>query len=373
MNDIYRITDSRDYKMFSKKSFSGYKKTDVMNALFKSIESKKIENACHWTTECIISGYTLSLWEKLIIYGMKVVHINNPSLPSYLLMKHRIFYNQYKQINAKKENILLLRNSQMIRNLFFDVVTTLSTSLKTKRYDKLIKINEKEDFNFITIQKRLCSKMNILPDHIILFHDPDELRIIINEIFTMLKNKQFGYDSACYWVLWLYRWEKIHKKNKQIWSLSLRKVKDIDPKYGCDLSWVLWSVILEEMNQRKDPIITQQINSIYQLYKSNYTSGKQTSRLPYIYYAIGFLTHDINFKIPIRSEYKIYFQVQANVNKMFLSKKMFEETQINDSIPNKQTKTQKPITTNKQDENINIEIVTDKISIFNELDTQFCK
>ena len=62
-----------------------------------------------------------------------------------------------------------------------------------------------------------------------------------------------------------------------------------------------------------------------------------------------------------------------DVNKMFLSKKMFEETQINDSIPNKQTKTQKPITTNKQEENINIEIVTDKISIFNELDTQFCK
>ena len=58
---------------------------------------------------------------------------------------------------------------------------------------------------------------------------------------------------------------------------------------------------------------------------------------------------------------------------MFLSKKMFEETQINDIIPNKQKQKQKPITTNKQDENISIEIVTDKISIFNELDTQFCK
>ena len=91
MDDIYRITDSRDYKMFSKKSFSGYKKTDVMNALFKSIESKKIENACHWTTECIISGYTLSLWEKLIIYGMKVVHINNPSSKLKLPKKDLMF------------------------------------------------------------------------------------------------------------------------------------------------------------------------------------------------------------------------------------------------------------------------------------------
>ena len=75
----------------------------------------------------------------------------------------------------------------MIRNLFFDVITTLSCSSKTKRYDKYPTINDDEDFNFTNIQKRLFSGMNILPSHIIHFNDPEELRIIMNEIFISSK------------------------------------------------------------------------------------------------------------------------------------------------------------------------------------------
>ena len=67
MNDQYKIIDTRNLESFKKISFSGYKKNDVINAVLKSIEIKKVENACHWTTECIISGYTLLLWEKMLI------------------------------------------------------------------------------------------------------------------------------------------------------------------------------------------------------------------------------------------------------------------------------------------------------------------
>ena len=108
----------------------------------------------------------------------------------------------------------------MVRNLFFDVITTLSLSSKTKRYDKYPKLDEKNDFNFVNVQKRLFSQMNILPNHIIHFNDPDELRIIMNELFTMCKNKQFGYDRCCYWILWLVKWEQLHKKKKQLWNVS---------------------------------------------------------------------------------------------------------------------------------------------------------
>ena len=36
-----------------------------MITLFKSIESGKIEDACYWVTECIISGYTIEIFDKL--------------------------------------------------------------------------------------------------------------------------------------------------------------------------------------------------------------------------------------------------------------------------------------------------------------------
>ena len=80
----------------------------------------------------------------------------------------------------------------MIRNLFFDIVTTLSFSLRTKRYDKYTKIDTNEDFKYDNMKKRICGEMNILPDHIMRFNDPEEIKIIINEILTMCKNKQLG-------------------------------------------------------------------------------------------------------------------------------------------------------------------------------------
>ena len=137
MDEKYLINDNRSFNAFKKKSFSGFKKNDILNAVLKAIESKKVENACHWTTECILSGYAHILWEKLIIFSCKIIHINNPKLPSYLNGKNKIFMNQLSRINSKsKDSYIILRNSQMIRNLFFDVVSTLSISSKTKRFDK---------------------------------------------------------------------------------------------------------------------------------------------------------------------------------------------------------------------------------------------
>ena len=50
MDNKYIINDSRILKNFKESTFCGYKKTDVINVLFKSIDSNKIENACNWIT-----------------------------------------------------------------------------------------------------------------------------------------------------------------------------------------------------------------------------------------------------------------------------------------------------------------------------------
>ena len=53
--------------------------------------------------------------------------------------------------------------------------------------------------------------MQILPSSIIKFTDPDELKIIMNEFYFHLKNKNGGYYDACYWVAWLIHWEKMNQ------------------------------------------------------------------------------------------------------------------------------------------------------------------
>ena len=219
--------------------------------------------------------------------------------------KDMVYKNQLKLLDPKnKDRFILLRNSQMIRNLFFDVITTLTTSLKTKKYDKYSKINITEDFKYENMKKRLCGGMNILPDSIMRFNDPDEIKIILNEIFTMSKNKQFGYDRCCFWILWLLKWEGQHKKKKVQWNVEYRDVKEVDKKFRSNVIWIIWDIINEELKSR-DENVREQISYLYKLYTNDYTLGKRNTRLPLLFHAFGYLTHDINFSVPLRASFTI--------------------------------------------------------------------
>ena len=272
--------------------------------------------------------------------------------------KDMVYRNQLKLLDPKdKDRFILLRNSQMIRNLFFDVITTLTTSLKTKKYDKYSKINITEDFKYENMKKRLCGEMNILPDSIMRFNDPDEIKIILNEIFTMSKNKQFGYDRCCFWILWLLKWEGQHKKKKIQWNVEYRDVKEVDKKFRSNVIWIIWDIINEELKSR-DENVRAQVSYLYKLYTNDYTLGKRNTRLPLLFHAFGYLTHDINFSVPLRTNFKLFIEVQCNVNKMFGAKKQSEKIEEIKPIPKKL----------KKKEKVDVEIIRDKISIFNELD-----
>ena len=157
MDDIYKIIDTREPGEFKIKSFSGYKRRDVFDALDKSILSKKIENACNWVCECICSGYIDKTWQHLITIASNVVNINNPTLSNFLYKKNVLFYNLYNNSKCKIE----LRNNSTIRNLMFGVTVILALSDKTKRYDKYPKLKD-IDFDFSKIQTKLTATSNLL-------------------------------------------------------------------------------------------------------------------------------------------------------------------------------------------------------------------
>ena len=324
MNEEYLIVDPRPLEAFKDKTFSEFKKRDVYNTLFKSIETGKVENACFWVTECIVSGYTIDILEKLIIFASKIIHINNSKLPQYLWNKYSTFMNSIDHISRKeRKQYIHLRNTQSVRNCFHDIVVTLTMSSKTKRYDKYPKPKEDQDFTFKAIQSKMNATMQTLPSHIIKFTDPEELRIIMNEFFFNLKNNLGGYEKASYWVAWLIQWEKINKKKKIKYEIEERPIKGLKKQLCRDIIWLLWSVIFEEANLR-EATIKQQIQSLFFLYKHNFSSGKRNARLPLVYHAIGYLTLPIKFTVPIRNNLDIFIQTQCNVNKMYQTKKKNE-------------------------------------------------
>lgn len=332
MNEEYLIVDPRPLEAFKDKTFSEFKKKDVLNTLLKSIETGKVENACFWVTECIVSGYTLDLLDRLVIFASKIIHINNPRLPQYLWNKYLTFMNSIDHIPRKeRKQFIHLRNTQSIRNCFHDIVVTLTLSSKTKRYDKYPKAKEDQDFSFTSIQSRMNATMQVLPSHIIRFTDPEELRIIMNEFFFNLKNNMGGYEKASFWVSWLIQWEKINKKKEVNYEIEERSIKGLKKQLCRDIIWLIWSVIFEEANLRKLEI-KQQVQSLFFLYKHNFSGGKRNTRLPLIYHAIGYLTLPVNFSIPIRTSMDIFIQTQCNVNKMYQTKKKSEVKEYSESL-----------------------------------------
>ena len=87
------------------------------------------------------------------------------------------------------ETLIHYQNNQCVRNLIFDIVVTLTTTHKTKRFDKYPKINEKTDFSYENIQKRLVATANFVPTDMIKFTDPDEVKIIADKNWDELSKR----------------------------------------------------------------------------------------------------------------------------------------------------------------------------------------
>ena len=293
----------------------------------------------------------IEIWEKLIQLSSKIISINSPNLPVFLNLKNDFFFNYIK--NYDKNNILELRNDQIIRNLLVCITTIISLSSKSNRYDSYPKIKMK-DINNDYLEKRLLATNIILPSNFIKFNEPNELRIFMNELYFHLKNQIKLDENSMFWIQFIIEFEK---KNKKLgsWSIELREIKGVNPKYCSDIIWILWELILLESETRHNNIIIQ-INALFNLYKYNYSQSKKLQRLPLLYNSIAYLTHMISFKIPVISNLSIIIQTQSNVNNIFKLKKEYENKQA----------------TKKKDSKIKINIAKekclDKLSIFNDLD-----
>ena len=114
----YLINDKRTLKDFSKNTFCNYKLNEVLSIFEKKLKECKIEEACNWGIELLISGHIHKFWDKIFNIFLKHININNPSLPN-------ILYNRYSKfillLKKHDNNTLLIRNNQECRNLIYTV------------------------------------------------------------------------------------------------------------------------------------------------------------------------------------------------------------------------------------------------------------
>ena len=148
------IRDTRQLKQFSDKTFSGFKKNDVLTVLQKSIISHKVEEVCNWSSELIISGQIDKIWDRILLISSKCININNPSIPYYIYRR----YSKYLQISKEYQNKLLdMRNNQVIRNHICELMVILTNSNKSKSIS--LKKIPNNNFNISNIKYKFRAKI----------------------------------------------------------------------------------------------------------------------------------------------------------------------------------------------------------------------
>jgi hypothetical protein len=349
--DEFQINDIRSISDFKGESFSKYKKTDVRKELLNCMLDGKIEPACNWGAELICAGQFLDLWDIILTFLGKHVHLANPKLAIYLEMR----YEKFKQIISSGyiDDILRLRNNPQIRALFAEIICILCITNKKHSFQG-IKINKEEEYDITHMSNKLKAPSVLYAQSVYKKDDPKELFISINEFAYHISPESNNSLQACFWLEWIMEFQKICANKKEKCLCERRSNIPVDDKFQMDPIWIIWEIILQQCTE-KDNIKSKILNSILKLYCLKYTPGVKKRRRYLIYYAISIITEKYDTKIDITKDKELVETVVKKINAIY---KQIKKNEVGPKVDYLMTDVRKS----------NLEKTIDKLQMLNKFD-----
>lgn len=279
------INDIRTSPQFRGFSFSNFKKTEVRKQLLENMKKGKVEPACYWCAELVCAGHYLEVWETIIYFLCKYIHLGNLKMAIYVKTRYDVFRNIAS--NGMILNELQLRNNQGIRKLFAEIVCNLALSVKKPGFEQ-VKINRVEEFDITQMTERLKAPSVKYAEHLFQVKDPKELLIAINE-FAYHISETRNMNMACYWIEWVVEFDLICKNRKQP-SKCVPRNYAVDVKYRSDIIWLIWDVFQDVSIKRNDVFLTRMMDTLEELFCIRYTTACGKRRRYLLYFAVGLLT-----------------------------------------------------------------------------------
>ena len=321
--EISEINDIRSSADFRGISFSKYKKTAVKTAFVENMLNGKIESACNWAAELVCAGHYLELWENILYYMAKHIHIGNPKLVCYLEKRFVVFKNI--MTSAEITNPLDHRNNPTIRNMFAEIVSVLTLSAKKHSFES-IKINREEEFDMTQMTERLVAPGVDYVKPIFRPKDPKEVFIALNEFAYNLSAGRRNTVVACYWIEWLIEFDAICKKRKQMCECEVRDFVSVERKLGRDLIWMVWDVLFHYMKERGSPLVEKVMGSLLTLFSLHYTNACCRKRRYILYFAVSLCTEQVNPATELVSDMRVVELAVKNINGIYKTIKKTEES-----------------------------------------------
>ena len=328
MNEI-EINDIRDQREFKGITFSEFKKVDVKKELNKNLYNAKIEPACYWSAELICAGHYADLWDAIIGFYTKHIHIGNPKLITYLELR----INNFKEIvsGGYRDQELRLRNNEKMRKLFCEVICVLCEAKKKHCYTD-VKV-KKEDFDLTQMTERFKAPNVKYAEEIFLKDDPKELFIAVNEFAHNLTEEGKNSVSACYWMEWIMEFETICKQKKEKFKCERREFAIVEPKSQMDIIWIIWDVFLAEAKKRST-LIQRMVNSALHIFCLRYKTGCHKKRRLLMYFVIEVFTEPFSIDEEIVKDKNKIIVITQNINKIYKQIKKNEHSPGTDYLYN---------------------------------------
>ena len=310
-------------------TYSGYKRSKVLQSFDKDLLKKNPIGAVNWMAELILSGALTQLLEKCVIFFMKNINISNPNLPTYILQEITLIHNL---LDNYKGDVYAIANNQIFRNHMTELISILALSDKQRVENRIRCRDEQFDINL------LRDKMEADGKYINIFwkNGDDKMAYIPFNEFKYHIHKTYNREKAVFWISWILELHKRSTKQKTPLLFAERPREGVNKRHHKYFVWLLWDIIIREAEDRDDDELCSQIYAIHKLYSKNFAKRHITSRLSYILCAVLYVTQTIptiKYTKKICTNYDVltFINIQINVvfksicNKYQVSKKRVEK------------------------------------------------